>query len=426
MCRFLGAGIAGMLAMAPAQAVDFSFSGFGTLGYAGSDRSFAYQRFIDDKGTLKRDSVLGAQLDARFDNRFGATLQVKAAPALDSDKDIDTTVSWAFLSYRPTNDWLLRAGKMRVPLYLHSENMDVGATFDYARLPTEMYSIAPTTDFTGASFSKSWQLDVGELTLDGYKGSAKTYWRYYLRDDVPGGPQHGPKFMPIKVDSQGFALALHRDDEIFRGSIHHVTSRATAPNSFAVDFPFFQVAPGVGYYQTTDALPGPGIPVTDRIHANVITLGMDVGLPGDFRLASELSRRIVRDTRIGPDALGGYASVRKRFGNWTPYLTYAYLRSTKTTRDIYRAVNGNTVPAFFPGAGLINVLQRAGSDGIVVYDQNSWSLGAAYALSPTSKIKVEWQRAHIGEVSSMLDAPAGGNSGNRNINVFSASYNFVF
>ena len=42
----------------------------------------------------------------------------------------DTTLTWAFLAWRPTNDLLLRAGRFRVPYYLNSANLDVGVTYD--------------------------------------------------------------------------------------------------------------------------------------------------------------------------------------------------------------------------------------------------------------------------------------------------------
>ena len=49
-----------------ANAVDFSLSGYGTLGWAQSDAHDAYLRYIDDRGSLERDSVFGAQATARF------------------------------------------------------------------------------------------------------------------------------------------------------------------------------------------------------------------------------------------------------------------------------------------------------------------------------------------------------------------------
>ena len=61
-----------------------------------------------------------------------------------------------------------------------------------------------------------------------------------------------------------------------------------------------------------------------------------------------------------------------------------------------------------------------------MYDQSSWSIGTSYALSPTSKIKAEWMRVRIGQVSSLVDAPPGSNIRNQSINVISLSYSLVF
>ena len=159
---------------APAQAVDLAWSGFGTLGYAQSDQPVNYQRFIDEKGTFKRDSVLGAQVDARFSQQWGATLQVKAAPSNHSDAQWQASLAWAFVSWRPSDDWLIRAGKLRLPFMLNTENADVGATYDFVRLPQEVYSIAPTTDVVGLSISKTWFGETFDWTAEAYSGRAST------------------------------------------------------------------------------------------------------------------------------------------------------------------------------------------------------------------------------------------------------------
>ena len=75
---------------------------------------------------------------------------------------------------------------------------------------------------------------------------------------------------------------------------------------------------------------------------------------------------------------------------------------------------------------MINASQRAGADQLIAYDQNSWALGTSYSISAKAKIKAEYLRAHIGQMSTLVDAPPGSNIRNQNINVFSLSYNFVF
>ena len=68
-----------------ASAVDINWSGFGTAGYTISDQPYKYQRFIDDHGTFKRDSVLGAQVDFKFNQQWGAAVQAKLSPSDHSD-----------------------------------------------------------------------------------------------------------------------------------------------------------------------------------------------------------------------------------------------------------------------------------------------------------------------------------------------------
>src|SRR6266550_4064747 len=187
-------------------AVDFSVSAFGTLGYARSDQRYTYQRFIDRSGTFRRDSLAGLQVDARFAEKFGATVQVKVAPDTANDNRYEGTVSWAFLSCRPTNDWLIRAGKQRIPLYLYSETVDVGVTYDFARLPTEMYSLISSNDVTGLSFSKNWGMEDGDLTIDGYWGKGTGDFRIWIRDNIPPVQSSGAVF--FKEDVKGGGLVL--------------------------------------------------------------------------------------------------------------------------------------------------------------------------------------------------------------------------
>jgi len=419
------AAVSGLGAMT-AAAADISLSGFGTVGYAQSDQSYKYQRFVNDQGTFKRDSVLGVQMDARLNDEFGFTLQGKVAPSLSSDKDWDATVSWAFLSWRPTNDWLIRVGRVRVPLYLNSENIDVGATFDFARLPAEVYTTSQATDGDGLFVSKTWNMDAGELTLNGYSGSAKTHYRFYRREDMPPLTSSGSYFVPVKVTANGLALTLQRDDNTFRVGAHDTYTKITDDQVMPVTFPYVAIMPGVGYYQTSNLVPGPGVSNETKIHAVVYTLGADVVVGNGFRVMGEYVRRDVRNISTGPDSQGAYLAVLKPIGAWTPYISAARLESMSQTRDLYNKVNSNTVPGFIPGAAQINATQRAGADGIIAYDQTTWALGTSYRVTPTSKVKAEWARTQTSDMSSLIDAPPGGESGKKAVNVFSFSYNVVF
>ena len=218
----LGAAVAAAAFAMPAAALDLSWSGFGTLGWAQSDRDWTYERNIDDQGSADRDSLLGLQVDARLATSWSATLQLKAAQALDRDRAWDLTPTWAFVGWRPSDDWLVRAGRMRVPFYLYSELLDIGATHDMARLPTEMYAIAPSNDFDGATATKTWNLGDDELALEGHAGTARTTARFWTRDSAPGDRAAGANFVDIETRVVGLALTLTRPDATWRASLHRV------------------------------------------------------------------------------------------------------------------------------------------------------------------------------------------------------------
>ena len=194
------------------NAQELTLSGFGTLGYAQSNRDLTYQRWIDHDGSFERDTLLGAQADVRFSSQWSATLQLKLSPSLKSDDRWDLVPAWAFVAWRPANDWLVRAGRMRVPLYLHSESMDVGNTYDLARLPAEMYGLVPSTDFGGLSVAKTWSYVERDLSLDVYSGEIGSTARFWLRDGIPGSLAAGANFRGVKVATTGVVFT-HRSAE---------------------------------------------------------------------------------------------------------------------------------------------------------------------------------------------------------------------
>lgn len=411
----------------PGTGLPLSLSGFGTAGFALSDQSYSYQRFVTNKGTLKRDSILGLQMDAKLNDEFAITMQGKVAPSLSSDEDLAASVSWAFLSWRPTNDWMIRAGRLRVPLYLASENMDVGTTFDFARLPTEVYTTAQTVDGDGLFVSKTWNADANELTLVGYLATARMNYRFYRRDDVPSlSLASGSYFVPVKMNAYGMALTLQRGDNTFRVSAHDTYTKITDDQTMPVTFPYVSLSPGLGYYQTSNLLPGPGVSQENDIHTVVYTLGADMEVGEGFRIIGEYVFRNVRNVASGPDSMAGYLALLKPVGKWTPYISAARIQSTSRTRDLYNNVNNNRVPNYDATAARINASQRAGADGVMAYDQTTLALGTSYRVTPTSKIKAEWARTQTGDMSFFIDAPSGGESGKKVLNVFSLSYNVVF
>lgn len=411
----------------PVLAQELAWSGFGTLGYTRSNRDFAYQRFIDDGGSLARDSVFGLQADLRLNPQWSATLQLKAAPSLQHDSRWDLSPAWAFVAWRPHDDWLLRAGRLRVPLYLHSESMDVGVTHDMARLPAEMYLIAPNTDFDGLYATHTWARGEGELALDVYAGRIGTTARFSMRDGVPPLLPAGVQFVDITVRSAGAVLTLREPDALWRAGLHQTATRRRNGQALPVRFPFVPVAPGLGYYKVADELPGPPLETTPSVRNLVFTLGGEQQLGADWRVAAEFARNLQRDTELGSDSRGGYLALFRRIGHATPYLSVGALRSRTGLLDWYRRLTANPLPEAIPGAAQINAAQRAAAETNYAYDQRSLAVGSSFAFDPRQKLKLEWQHTHVGRVSVMVDTPAGRETPHdTSIDLWSVNYSFTF
>lgn len=423
-----------------AMAMDLSYSGFATLGYARSNRPYGFQRFIDDHGTFARDSIAGFQVDARFTNTFGATIQAKLAPALNSDSAWEATLSWAQLSWRPTNDLLIRIGKQRSPAYLYSETMDVGATYDFARLPAEVYGLASSTDYIGLSISNTWTMAWGEWMLDLYGGRMDdTYWRFYQRDKIAiSSTGQGASFEPVSYTGGGIILNLLHGQDRYRLGVHRLDAnvlsadwrmptRQTLVPAAMLAPP--QLAPSIGGAVYT-VLPQD----FTRDTANLaVIMGADIALPRQFRLIGELAYREVYDVETGIDTKSGYLALLKDIQKWTPYVYVAKIRSKSAMLDLYKVLNQGT--GAFPlapmaqashAANAINASQRVLADSLSVHDQHTIAVGASYQVTPKQKLKFEWAHTQIGVASSLVDAPAGSTFSNENINVLSLSYSIVF
>lgn len=403
---------------------DISLSGFATAGFAISDQRYNYQRFLNNDGTFKRDSVFGLQMDSKLTDAISITVQAKVAPSMSSENGIDPILTWAFLSWRPTNDLLFRGGKLRVPLYLNSANTDIGATFDFVRLPTEVYATAPTTDINGVMVSKTWNLEAGELILDGYVGTADTHYRQAPYNYSP--LLSGAIYIPMNMNAYGTVLTFQHDDDTFRIGVHDTYIKFTDGNKLAVTFPFVEIKPSVGYYQTSNNLLGSGIPEISVAHTLVYTLAADIALDNGFRVMGEYVCRDVQNIDTGPSSQGGYLALLKSLDAWTPYVSVAHLQSMDKTLDLYNRVSRNRVPDTIPDAAILNAAQQVGAAGIDAYDQTTFAVGTSYRINPTSKFKAEWAITKIGDASSFIDSPAGEMSGDKLINVFSFSYNVVF
>lgn len=166
------------LATAPAFALEqgeYRFNTFGTVGFThlgGEDdgRSYGITGQTTDSWRGDQLSKFGAQLNYGITDTIGATLQLTAKPAQDEWK---ANVEWAYFSWQANDNLMLRAGRLRTPVYMYSESIDVGFSYPWLRLPDEVYSQVQLSNYEGLDAVYNLPLSFGSLAFQVAGGQAK-------------------------------------------------------------------------------------------------------------------------------------------------------------------------------------------------------------------------------------------------------------
>ncbi len=140
-------------------AMDWSTSGFGTLGYTyESEENLAYLRDItrtadtSDNGSFGTDSNLGIQLDGTFNRSWSATAQWVLDDSVEHN--LDTLTELAFIRFTPNASWELRAGRIGVTAYAAADSRNIDYAHLWVRPPQELYGsvVFNSLDGIGATY----------------------------------------------------------------------------------------------------------------------------------------------------------------------------------------------------------------------------------------------------------------------------------
>lgn len=120
-------------------------------------------------------SVLGVQSSYAFNPQWSVTGQFLVRPDESDLSRLAPKVEWLFASYQLNDEIKLRAGQLRLPLYMYSEKLYVGKAYPMASLPTEVYGSVASNTYQGADVL--WRTDVltdMELLVQPYAGRFET------------------------------------------------------------------------------------------------------------------------------------------------------------------------------------------------------------------------------------------------------------
>ena len=420
-------GIAANFAAADDSAPTFSlpnsadFSFFGTAGYAASDKDFKYNK-ISKSGTFDLDSRIGAQLDWQITPRLGLILQGELSQSLSDDHRWRPRMPWALLRFQATDNWVLKVGRSRLPALLFSQNGNVGKSYVAARLPVEIYGLAPTFEYNGIASTYYW--DVGDdgmksIAWDFYGGMSNFWQRVWFRTN-PTTMQESPTHYARRLNVVGSFLTYEdaMENNIIRTGFHLVTVKNRDGTAFlkrneVVTFPtgFRLFMPNAGE-------------TTEKVKFLLFGILGDWHLGNGFYGTGEFGIRRAMNMLSGMETRAFYVQLRKSIAHFTPYVSWGYSKTGTKSRNAYDAMSQvSGIPQF----ALYDAMNRISADAMLMANQYTIALGTAYDIGNHHRLKVEYAHTRIGKGSYLLDQPVAMPSvENTDINVFSASYNFLF
>lgn len=384
---------------------ELKLSGFGTLGAVHSDEENA--DFVgtifqpNGAGFTRRtaitpDSKLGVQVDAIFNDRFSAVLQVVSQHR--HDNSFKPQVEWANLKFQATPDLSVRAGRIAAPTFLYSDTRMVGYTQPWVRPPIEVYGVLPITSNDGLDVSYRKQFGSTTHTLQAYWGRSKARLRTGEVESAPGW---------------GINDTMQWNDWTFRAGY--------TANEIDLGLPTIRAL--VGGFNAFTAVPGPigaqAATLAQRYRTNDLQLSafsLSASYdPGKWFVMSEFVQ--FRGEGILADSRSWYVAGGYRFGTLTPYAVHA------RTRSDVAAEPGLPVPA----AAALNAGINAALNSQFNGSQATTSVGLRWDAMKNTALKVQFDHTSLGSGSAGRYAnvrPAFQRGGS--VNMFSVALDFVF
>jgi len=327
------------------QAIEFD--GFLTAGFAVHDQAqtngkkLVYLEEIKEDVTFLQDSKFGLQVTADVAEDMQVVAQILAS-AEDDNYSMD--VEWAYLDYAASESTMLRAGRIKQPVFLISDYLEVGYAYPWIRPPAEAYSNMPVDSIIGVEVL--YQTKIGSMNFgvqpyfgsntEGVPGQAQVN---FFADNYIG--------MALRLENRYFTVQLSS----FQTDVSTIDSNETPTlNSegtavLSVASLSWDVANFVGYTEFT----------TRDIEADTDTLSPGNGfneVPFDYLFA---------------DQDGYYVTLGYRMGKYLPHLTFAAIDSDPAD------------PTVLPGAP-VNQGAR----------QETITLGLRYELNDSAALKMEY------------------------------------
>lgn len=282
----------------------FILNGFVSAGAAATSAPVSY--LIPGHGTLHNDvdyeasSLAGFQLTANLNKYFGGTIQLVAnGDDTNGHTPYVPQVDWAFVTAKPLKNLSVRAGRLRLPLFMYSSTQEIGYTYTWMFLPSEVYRLVPFSSMNG--FDATYQYRISDdwmVKVSPFIGASKSTFDFY--------PTATTK-VPVNFE----------EDNIWGASV-------------SVSHPHFMVRAAFSQTQLNSKPEAKiSLPGLNNVTASFFDLGLKANYM-KFIFNGEFAYRQIANNILA-DMSAFYGMVGYHYESWLPNITYAKLQTTNST-----------------------------------------------------------------------------------------------
>jgi len=374
-----------MLASASVHAIQFD--GFFTVGAAIHDDdtnannpdAVSENRYIGSLGdrgitedlTFETDTRFGLQISSEVSENMSIVAQLLGRGTISN---FDAIIEWAYVDYEFA-DWIsLRAGKVKQPVYLVNDYVEVGYAYPWIRPPVEVYYLNnPLNTVNGAGLLLAFPVGSGTLSFQPYIGSN--------RDDIPN--TQGQAFFEaenivgIDVRYSGRDFTVHAST--FQCEVKTFGSLLGVPTSPAYFIPGNSV----------------DVDLNGKGDCEVTSAGLNLDI-ANVVVYAEWQERTTTDTLSRPfgDQDAWYATLGYRIGKWLPHLTYATIDGKASTVEPGAVCPSSLTPCTTNPPGF----------NFPVAIQSSVTAGLRYEVNDSAALKFEYAVVDVENDSAELAA----------------------
>ncbi|UTF59534.1 porin [Gilvimarinus sp. DA14] len=315
------------------------FNGFLSVGYGLASNDGGYAGYTEE-GSFNPESLFGLQGAFTLTDKTEVTMQLVGR----GNDDWDPSIEWAYISHQFTPVFKMRAGKMRLPLFMYSDSLEVGYAQPWIRPPEEVYGNVPVTSYTGIDGLYDVNFDMSTLTFQAFMGESEE-----------------------DISNLGQAVRLEVND-LFGGSATWTDFIWTLRGNLA----------------TSEITIG-----GDDLKTDFYGLGASYN-NGSLQVISEFTRLEIEGPT--PDTDSGYITLAYTFGSLAPYFTYSMQESTDdderpySREFIFNAINT-------PGSPLFGQLSALALSDVQNSERTAYSLGLRWDAMSNVAVKFDVTRA---------------------------------